>query len=32
MMDENRLDNIVDNIVECVYNMDNGYVEVWYES
>ncbi|MFR7657366.1 MAG: DUF6061 family protein [Coprococcus sp.] len=32
MMDENRLDNIVDNIVECSYNMDNGYVEVWYES
>lgn len=28
MMDENRLDNIV----ECSYNMDNGYVEVWYES
>jgi hypothetical protein len=26
MMDENRLDNIV----ECAYNMDNGYVEVWY--
>ena len=26
MMDENRLDNIV----ECFYNMDNGYVEVWY--
>ena len=26
MMDENRLDNIV----ECSYNMDNGYVEVWY--
>ena len=25
MMDENRLDNIV----ECAYNMDNGYVEVW---
>ena len=25
-MDENRLDNIV----ECAYNMDNGYVEVWY--
>lgn len=23
MMDENRLDNIV----ECSYNMDNGYVE-----
>ena len=30
MMDENRLDNIVDNIVECSYNMDNGYVEVWF--
>lgn len=28
MMDENRLDNIV----KCAYNMDNGYVEVWYES
>lgn len=26
MMDEDRLDNIV----ECSYNMDNGYVEVWY--
>lgn len=26
MMDENRLDNIV----KCAYNMDNGYVEVWY--
>lgn len=26
MMDENRLDNIV----ECAYSMDNGYVEVWY--
>lgn len=26
MMDEKRLDNIV----ECSYNMDNGYVEVWY--
>ena len=26
MMDENRLDNIV----ECAYNMDNGYVEVRY--
>lgn len=26
MMNENRLDNIV----ECSYNMDNGYVEVWY--
>ena len=26
MMDDNRLDNIV----ECTYNMDNGYVEVWY--
>lgn len=26
MMDENRLDNIV----ECSYNMDNGHVEVWY--
>ena len=26
MMDENRLYNIV----ECSYNMDNGYVEVWY--
>ena len=25
-MDENRLDNIV----ECAYNMDNGYVEVWF--
>ena len=22
-------DNRMDNIVECVYNMDNGYVEVW---
>ena len=20
----------MDNIVECVYNMDNGYVEVWF--
>lgn len=28
MMDENRLDNIV----EYSYNMDNGYVEMWYES
>ena len=27
MMDENRLDNIV----ECSYNTDNGYVEVWYD-
>ncbi len=26
MMDDNRLDNIV----ECAYNMDNGYVEVWH--
>ena len=26
MMDDNRLDNIV----KCAYNMDNGYVEVWY--
>lgn len=26
MMDESRLDNIV----EGSYNMDNGYVEVWY--
>ena len=26
MMKENRLDNIV----ECSYNMDYGYVEVWY--
>lgn len=26
MMDENRLDNIE----KCAYNMDNGYVEVWY--
>lgn len=26
MMDDNRLDNIA----ECAYNMDNGYVEVWY--
>ena len=26
MMDENRLDNIV----ECSYNMDNGYGEGWY--
>ena len=23
-------DNRKDNIVECVYNMDNGYVEVWF--
>ena len=23
-------DNRMDNIVECVYNMDNGYVEVWF--
>ena len=22
-------DNGMDNIVECAYNMDNGYVEVW---
>ena len=22
-------DNRMDNIVECAYNMDNGYVEVW---
>ena len=22
-------DNQMDNIVECAYNMDNGYVEVW---
>ena len=20
----------MDNIVECAYNMDNGYVEVWF--
>lgn len=26
MMDDNRLDNIA----ECAYNMDNGYVGVWY--
>lgn len=23
-------DNQMDNIVECAYNMDNGYVEVWF--
>ena len=23
-------DNRMDNIVECVYNMDNGYGEVWF--
>ena len=23
-------DNRTDNIVECAYNMDNGYVEVWF--
>lgn len=23
-------DNRIDNIVEGVYNMDNGYVEVWF--
>lgn len=23
-------DNRLDNIVECAYNMDNGYVEVWF--
>lgn len=23
-------DNRMDNIVECAYNMDNGYVEVWF--
>ena len=23
-------DNRIDNIVECTYNMDNGYVEVWF--
>ena len=23
-------DNRMDNIVECVYNIDNGYVEVWF--
>mgnify|MGYP004488851417 CR=1 FL=1 len=23
-------DNRMDNIVECSYNMDNGYVEVWF--
>lgn len=23
-------DNRMYNIVECVYNMDNGYVEVWF--
>lgn len=23
-------DNRKDNIVECAYNMDNGYVEVWF--
>lgn len=22
--------NRMDNIVECAYNMDNGYVEVWF--
>lgn len=26
MMDDNRLDNIV----ECAYNMDNGYIEMQY--
>ena len=26
MVDENRWDNIV----KCAYNMDNGYVEMWY--
>lgn len=25
-------DNQMDNIVECAYNMDNGYVEVWFTS
>ena len=24
-------DNRMDNIVECAYNMDNGYVEVWFK-
>ena len=23
-------DDRMDNIVECAYNMDNGYVEVWF--
>ena len=23
-------DNRMDNIVECAYNIDNGYVEVWF--
>ena len=23
-------DNRMDNIVECGYNMDNGYVEAWF--
>lgn len=23
-------DNRMDNIVECAYNMDNGYAEVWF--
>ena len=23
-------DNRIDNIVECAYNIDNGYVEVWF--
>ena len=23
-------DNRMDNIVDCAYNMDNGYVEVWF--
>lgn len=23
-------DNRMDNIVKCAYNMDNGYVEVWF--
>ena len=28
---EKSVDNvIIGNIVECAYNMDNGYVEVWY--
>ena len=29
MIDDMK-DNQMDNIVECAYNMDNGYVEVWF--
>lgn len=27
---DDKKDNRMDNIVECGYNMDNGYVEAWF--